>query len=496
MQINAIKPMYSSKFHKLLKNNYDLEIPEGFKIVKAYGEEKPERLLFVLYILFEKEFTYTPIPNKPEYYRFQCDTYEFDYVIADENTNKTSPDFYLETNQSYNYFIEDTGCGIEDSGNNAQAQRSTKFIPTLNTNDRCVYMLSDPNAVDIQNKKTQATLAYPFKQWRTSHVSVIFENPDTMESFLSLESYTNYQSLIDSHNQLRSTPTDIFNYDSETNTIKLHLNTEGSKYNLLKSHKDKGKELDNDPGIGHLSLCFLTIDNISKKNNLPLPSIILENIAWLPEQIKYQSSGNKILRSLKHLIDIGFNIQFQFTNAIPESLSTTFDIHRFTGYETGKCPFKNEGSVSEKIVSMYHVSTLSNTQNIVFEQHARSENTKVNYNNTILDFPKLNKTKPDIIIQNTTLNKIDIIEAELYDKLTTGQKQIDYWSTSKQIYNYYREKCNITEDMDIYLELYDQKNEFNGDFSLAKFKNVKYILNANGIWYENTDHYEPLQFSF
>ena len=50
--------------------------------------------------------------------------------------------------------------------------------------------------------------------------------------------------------------------------------------------------------------------------------------------------------------------------------------------------------------------------------------------------------------------------------------------------------------MDIYLELYDQKNEFNGDFSLPKFKNVKYILNANGIWYENTDHYEPLQFSF
>ena len=30
----------------------------------------------------------------------------------------------------------------------------------------------------------------------------------------------------------------------------------------------------------------------------------------------------------------------------------------------------------------------------------------------------------------------------------------------------------------------------------SRFKNVKYILNSNGQWYENTDHYEPLKFSF
>ena len=134
-------------------------------------------------ILFKKNFTYTPIPNKPAHYRFHCDAYEFDYAIADENTNKTSPDFYLETNQSYNYFIEDTGCKILDSGNNAQAQRSTKFIPKLNSNDRCIYMLSDTDAINMQDGK-EATLAYPFRQWKTSFVTVIFENPDTMEIFI------------------------------------------------------------------------------------------------------------------------------------------------------------------------------------------------------------------------------------------------------------------------------------------------------------------------
>ena len=55
-------------------------------------------------------------------------------------------------------------------------------------------------------------------------------------------------------------------------------------------------------------------------------------------------------------------------------------------------------------------------------------------------------------------------------------------------------ECKFNEEMDIYLELYDRNNEFNGDFSPAKFKNVKYILNANGVWYENTDYYEPLKF--
>ena len=113
---------------------------------------------------------------------------------------------------------------------------------------------------------------------------------------------------------------------------------------------------------------------------------------------------------------------------------------------------------------MFHVSTLPVNQNIVFEQHARSENTKITYNRTILDFPKWDKTKPDIIIQDTNKNKVEIIEAEKYEKLKTGQEQINKW-ISTALRNFYTQTCNITEDMDIYLELYDQKNEFNGDFS-------------------------------
>ena len=66
-------------------------------------------------------------------------------------------------------------------------------------------------------------------------MTVIFENPDTMESYLSFNSYENYQSLVDSHNLVSQNTKNIFNFDSSTNTLKLRLNEEKYKYNLLKT---------------------------------------------------------------------------------------------------------------------------------------------------------------------------------------------------------------------------------------------------------------------
>ena len=498
--------MSLKELHQLVKESYNLYKPEDFKIQKSYGEECPARLLEVLELLFGEEFKYTPIPDKSTHYRIQHKEkidYEFDYIICDENSNKTSPDFYITTNQDYNYFIEDTGCRIKDSGNNAQAQRATKFIPKLNSNDKLFYILSDTDIYDFT--KQRSTLEYPFKQWRTSNVSVIFQNPTTMKNYLALEPYTTYKTLINHHDEVAKCQWDIFTYDEDNNIIEFYLNREGSKYNLLK----KNCGLNNDPNKGYLSLFFQSIYNISQKNKLELPKIKLYNIALIPSHITYKGSGNKLFRTLKHIIDLGFDIEFSFP-AVEENF-ITLDINRFTGYEDTN-PFKEEGSVSEKIVSMYHVSTLENNKNIVFENHARSENTKIKYNSTILDFPKdckkckcninLNLTqsknaeKPDIIIQDTEKNKIYIIEAELYSNITKGQAQIDGWSKNIYLHNFYKMECKFNEEMDIYLELYDRNNEFNGDFSHSKFKNVKYILNTKGIWYENTDHYEPLQFSF
>ena len=38
----------------------------------------------------------------------------------------------------------------------SRSQRSTKFISKLNSNDRCIYMLSDPHSINMQNKRRKA----------------------------------------------------------------------------------------------------------------------------------------------------------------------------------------------------------------------------------------------------------------------------------------------------------------------------------------------------
>ena len=491
------------ELYNLIKKVYNHNIPHDFKIEKAYGEESPIRLLVILKILFGENFKYFPINKKPSNYKIKSNSYEFIYMISDpSDENKTSPDFYLQTNQKYNYFIEDTGCKINDSGNNAQNQRATKFIPKIFENkDKLFYILSDNNIIDFKNPKSRAKLEYPFKQWRTSNVNLIFENITTMKNYISLDPYTDYNQLIEHHDQVARITEGIFNYDISNNTICLHLNIKGSKYNLIKSNNG----LTHDPGIGSLALLLQTIYNIHLKNKLKLPKIILQNIAHKQSDIKITSTGNKIFRLLKYIIENDFNIEFIFTE---EYSHIVFNIHNFKGYKMGINPFKNTASMSEKIISMYHESNMIKNNNIIFVNHARSENTKVYYKNNILDFPKnaencilggkctegKKEEKPDIIILNNQTNKVEIIEAELFENIEKGQTQINTWSSNEYLYRYYIEKVKITEDIDIYLELYDRKNKFNGDFSNKKYKNVKYILNAEGVWYENKDNYEPLKF--
>jgi len=86
-----------------------------------------------------------------------------------------------------------------------------------------------------------------------------------------------------------------------------------------------------------------------------------------------------------------------------------------------------------------------------------------------------------------------IIESELYTNFVKGQIQINEWTTHEDTYNFYNELCKY-ENMEIFLELYDSMNEFNGDFSDPKFENVKYILNKNGQWFENK-YFKPLYFN-
>lgn len=443
------------------------------QIINASGEESVIKFINMLKNIFNITVKSYIETNEAGRYLLITNDYEFNYTIVDEDTDKITPDYYIVTNKE-NFYIEETSCELSSSGNNTQLQRATKFIPKINSNDVCIYYIEGNDINNLKNNNNH----YCFKQWKTTNIKVHFKNEDTMKYYSQLEPYTNYEELTSHYKDIvKENFAHILTYDKKTNCILIILNIYKSKYNLLK----KGS-LNNDPGKGSLSLLLLTIHNISKKNNLKKPTIILENIVLQQNQIIYSHCGNKILRSINHfIINGGYDIRFKFTNNI------VFDINKFNSY-TNICPFKNRVSHSEKIVSMHHRTYKTEKNEIIlFENHARSENSKINN----ITFPKFKTGKPDMIIKND--NKIYFIEAETYNNLKKGLKQIEKWSHSKELYDFYILKCKFKEKLEFYIELYDKQCLFNGDFSDTKFNHVRFILNSKCVWFVN-HNYIPYYF--
>lgn len=448
---------------------------DPFKIIKAYGEENVTKFIDMIYNIFEIIIESCIPTNLSGCYILKTKTYEFEYTIVDEGSNKTTPDYYIYTDHK-NYFIEETSCELSSSGNNTQCQRASKY-KSARSEDHCIYYCSGNEPCDLIKKKSDN---YAFRLWKTSGVDVIFKNKITMDSYDKMLPYGSFEELVSNYTKIvPEMNKDLLSYKKDLNIIHLKLNVFGSKYNLIKAKKS----LDNDPGKGQLCLLLLAVDKLFSKK----PTLILENIAHKQKQIVYGTSGNKILRTLKDYIDNGYNIQFTFSQ---EYKDIKIDIHKINSYES-ICPFKVDPSSSEKQVSMLHILKKELYEKIIFENHARSENSKIEYKLNILCFPKyLKQSKPDIILETDTM---EIIEAERFENIKKGQAQIVCWSNNKKLYEFYKNTCSFEKDLAIYLELYDSNDKFNGDFSDPKYKNVKYILNTKCIWFENKN-YEPLQF--
>ena len=446
------------------------------QITEAYGEESPYQLLNILICLFPKE-TFNFIETiYPFIYKFYNDTYSFIYKICDESSNKTSPDYYIITNKQ-TYFVEETECNFNESGNNAQYQRASKFVPKIGSSDKLIYIMVGDCSVKLSGNNLLS-----LRLWKTTNVNIVFTNDITMNKYNSLKSFVDLNELIQYFNDSCKFNKKIINYDEENNIIRLDINIGKTKFNLMK----KGKPLDSDPNKGCLSLVLLAMYELIKLNDKQ-PKIIINNLFDNQMQIHTISTGNKMIRIFKHLIEKGVQINFEFEKDI------IFDINNYNGYQDNN-PFKVSGSNSEKIIGIYHITTkMKENEKCIFENHARTRNSKIVKNDgTIVDFIKMSK-KPDIIIKNMKTYNVTIIESELYKNIKIGQKQINEWTKHKDTYNFYNEVCEY-KNMEIYLELYDSNNEFNGDFSDNKFKNIKYIFNKNGQWFENKEHFQPLYF--
>jgi len=445
------------------------------QITEAYGEESPEQLLNILKCVFSKEtFNYTET-KCPFIYKFDNGAYSFIYKICDESSNKTTPDYYIITNKN-NYFVEETECNFNESGNNAQYQRASKFVPKIGSNDKLFYIM-----VGDCSFKFSGNNLLSLRLWKTTNVNIIFTNNIIMNQYNSLKSFSDLNELIQCFND-SCTFKKTINYDEENNIIRLDINIKKTKFNLMK----KGKSLDSDPNKGCLSLVLLAMYELIILNDKQ-PKIIIKNLFDNQTQISRISTGNKMIRIFKHFIEKGIQITFEFEQDV------IFNIDDYHGYQDIN-PFKESGSNSEKIIGINHITTkMKENEKCLFENHARTRNSKIIKNDgTIIDFIKKSK-KPDIIIKNMKTFKVYIIESELYTNFVKGQKQINEWTTHEHTYNFYNELCKY-ENMEIFLELYDSMNEFNGDFSDPKFENVKYILNKNGQWFENK-YFKPLYFN-
>lgn len=443
---------------------------EDENIICVNGEESPQQFQKFLELFITGEKFVIQETEDPCIYMFINKEYSFTYIICDESSNKTSPDYYIETNKGNKYFIEETECLFSDSGNNSQYQRATKFLPKIYSKDILKYYIIGDCSIKITNNNM-----FALKLWKTTNIELVLSDENSFNYYKMLKPFSSIQEIID-WNDLSNIM--IF----ENNEITFLLNIFGTKFNLAKS----GKSLESDPNKGCLSLVLLAIINLIK--NGKKPKIIFKNLFMDNIQIPKKNTGNKIIRTFKHLKNNGFELEFVFDNEI------TFDIDCYHGY-IDNTPFNIQGSKSEKIIGIRHIVLLSNEEKCLFENHARTTNKKIlTEEGNRIPFKKSIK-KPDIIIKNNRTTKTSIIESELFENIKKGQEQINKWITHIETYNFYKNECKY-KNMEIYLELYDRDNKFNGDFQKKTYKNVKYILNKKGNLFVNVDFFEPLYFNF
>ena len=108
------------------------------------GEEPPQIALKVLrHLNYIKNGTIVA-GNNSQTYIIKTIKGHYNYILSKAGKNKTSGDIeILDNNKNTKEFIEYTKCRFEASGNNCQFQRSTKFVPYINTDIKTTYFIDN-----------------------------------------------------------------------------------------------------------------------------------------------------------------------------------------------------------------------------------------------------------------------------------------------------------------------------------------------------------------
>lgn len=398
----------------------------------------------------------TSHPTKPCEFELEVkDTGEkIPYKLANPGANKTRGDIFWELAGGAREMIEFTACCLSSSGNNAQFQRFTKFIPFIfSSTIKLSYYIYNPD--DLKDTLSGQYLT-AFQMWKTLGINVYFEKANMQRKFQEIPAF--------------ETPLEVVSTWNKTSN-KCKIIVEEDKYTLDHFHvvKKTNNRVTADPEIGKCLLVAATLAKLEVKNiNITNSGIIL------PDQF---AKKNKFFKSIKHI-----------SNKTDCTISFDYDLinTKMGTVEPYECSDECFGGdcTSESVVSInYELELEKAGKEINYTNHASCEQSRCDFKGSTTHIPKSIK-KADII--HTEDTETFLVEAEKYSNVDTGDAQIRSWSTIEKTKKYYTEEVFIGQTLSAYIILYDLKNEHKpSDWDSPRFTHVKKILSVDGTWHEN-----------
>jgi hypothetical protein len=358
--------------------------------------------------------------------------------------------------------IEITKTTFEESGNNAQYQRFSKFSSFPDHIKKSI-IFTGKDTTKYMNKKnnTKSLRMYKTCKIKLYHISQIIQN-----FFNTIEPFSNIEDITEESTKL------IKKLGKKMNVI---INGSIVHINNLIVYKSINNG-SHDPNIGKL-IGILFCASVLCQNNENIREVQITDCLRTSEM----SKKNKLSLSILHISSLllgkcRFRIinTEHFVKKIKDSIVSDLYIlpNILSTIHSRICH-------SEKLVSIHEESL--NRDNIVFTNHASSELSKFK----TMDWKK--GLTPDLIIEHE--DNYEIIEAETLKNVKNGIKQINSWITPENIIKwrtlYFKDKI-----LHINIILYSPEPLMSYNFTRTQ-DNVKYILDSNNNKIVNLN-YKPI----
>lgn len=416
--------------------------------------------------------------------------YKIPYKICD--SIGSSPDWIIYMKQGKHIFCEDTKVEFDAAGNNAQAQRFTKFIVVL-LDDKYhkIYYLVNKNGHEHIIKKNKVFM----RLWKTCNIELKTDNVQLQDIFNNLQPYKDLSFIKDwnKFSQKRKGNKQRIIHDVENNCIIIS-GFKITKKNPKTKNIDKQISITNDPGIGSILLVICSCIAFGITNFIIDNKICDdENNEFCIQQRMINEKGEVAMKLINGILCIQdtFNVSIKINNIVlPDKLPC---------YNT----FFNYESKSEKIVSIYEEKKLKEENKIIpFCNHARGslEYIKIPGKQDICTPNEV--YTPDLIWIDDDNETIYFVEAEKYEnynKKDSGLDQINSWkngpksvSTREFFNDIFKDTPYENYSHKAYITLYIK--DINESTDIKDMKHVKYILDSKKNLKKN-DNVEYLDLS-